>query len=94
MAEKKKKDQYLVGFAAETDYSVEAVKEKLKGRNIDMIVGNDISVEGVGMDSDYNEVDLIRQDGSVKKLARDKKRVIARGIWDEIIKNLNSVKNR
>jgi len=94
LAEKKKKDQYLVGFAAETDYSVEAVKEKLKGRNIDMIVGNDISAEGIGMDSDYNEVDLIRQDGSVKKLARDKKRIIARGIWDEIIKNLNTVKNR
>ena len=94
LAEKKKKGQYLVGFAAETDYSVEAVKEKLKGRNIDMIVGNDISVEGSGMDSDYNEVDLIRQDGYVKKLARDKKRIIARGIWDEIIKNLNTVKNR
>jgi len=94
LAEKKKKDQYLVGFAAETDYSVKTVKEKLKGRNIDMIAGNDISIEGIGMDSDYNEVDLIRQDGSVKKLARDNKRIIARGIWDEIIKNLNSVKNR
>jgi phosphopantothenoylcysteine synthetase/decarboxylase len=59
-----------------------------------MIVGNDISIEGIGMESDYNEVDLIRQDGSVKKLARNKKRIIARGIWDEIIKSLNSVKNQ
>ena len=59
-----------------------------------MIVGNDISAEGIGMGSDYNEVDLIRQDGTVKKLARDKKRIIARGIWDEIIENLNAVKNR
>ncbi len=88
LAEKKKKGQYLVGFAAESDYSVEAVMEKVKGRNIDMIVGNDISREGIGMESDYNEVDIIRQDGSVKKLARDKKRIIARGIWDEIIKSL------
>jgi len=94
LAEKKKEDQYLVGFAAETDYSVEFVKGKLKHRNIDIIVGNDISVEGIGMGSDYNEVDLIRQDGTVKKLARDKKRIIARGIWDEIIENLNVVKNR
>lgn len=94
LAEKKKKDQYLVGFAAETDYSIEAVKDKLKGRNIDMIVGNDISTKSIGMGSDYNEVDLVRQDGSVKKLARDKKRIIARGIWDEIVKNLDAVKNQ
>lgn len=94
LAKKKKKDQYLVGFAAETDYSIRNVNEKLKGKNIDMIVGNDISIEGIGMGSDYNEVDLIRQDGSVKKLSRDKKRIIARGIWDEIIENLSAVKNK
>jgi phosphopantothenoylcysteine decarboxylase/phosphopantothenate--cysteine ligase len=61
--------------------------EKIKDKNIDMIVANDISREGIGMESDYNEVDIIKQDGTVRKLARDKKRIIARGIWDEIIKS-------
>jgi len=53
-----------------------------------MIVANDISREDIGMESDFNEVDIIKQDGSIKKLAKNKKRIIARGIWDEIIKNL------
>ena len=52
-----------------------------------MIVANDISREDIGMESDYNEVDIVRQNGTVKKLARDKKRIIARGIWDEIVKS-------
>lgn len=87
LAEKKKKNQYLVGFAAESGYSGKDVMEKIKDKNIDMIVANDISREGIGMESDYNEVDIIKRDGTVRKLARDKKRIIARGIWDEIIKS-------
>jgi len=87
LAEKKKKNQYLVGFAAESGYSEKDVMEKIKDKNIDMIVANDISGEGIGMESDYNEVYIIKRDGAVKKLARDKKRIIARGIWDEIIKS-------
>jgi phosphopantothenoylcysteine decarboxylase/phosphopantothenate--cysteine ligase len=87
LAEKKKKNQYLVGFAAESGYSDKDVMEKIKDKNIDMIVANDISREGIGMESDYNEVDIIKQDGTVRKLARGKKRIIARGIWDEIIKS-------
>jgi len=54
-----------------------------------MMVANDISKEGIGMESDYNRVEIIRKDGTVKKLARDRKRVIARGIWDEVIKDLD-----
>lgn len=87
LAEKKKKNQYLVGFAAESGYNSRDVLEKIKNKNIDMIVANDISREDIGMESDYNEVDIVRQDGTVKKLARDKKRIIARGIWDEIVKS-------
>jgi len=56
-----------------------------------MIVANDISREDIGIGSDYNEVDIVRQDGAVKKLARDKKRIIARGIWDEIVKSLKEL---
>lgn len=87
LAKKKKKNQYLVGFAAESGHNSRDVLEKIKDKNIDMIVANDISREDIGMESDYNEVDIVRQDGTVKKLARDKKRIIARGIWDEIVKS-------
>ncbi len=85
---KKEKSQYLVGFAAESGYSSRDIMEKFKDKSVDMMVANDISREGIGMESDFNEVDIIKQDGSVRKLARDRKRIIARGIWDEIIKSL------
>ena len=87
LAKEKKKNQYLVGFAAESGHNLRDVLEKIKDKNIDMIVANDISREDIGIESDYNEVDIVRQDGTVKKLARDKKRIIARGIWDEIVKS-------
>jgi phosphopantothenoylcysteine decarboxylase/phosphopantothenate--cysteine ligase len=88
LSENKKAGQYLVGFAAENGINVKKVLEKVKGKSVDMVVANDISREGIGMESDYNQVEIIRRDGTVKKLARDKKRVIARGIWDEVIKDL------
>jgi phosphopantothenoylcysteine decarboxylase/phosphopantothenate--cysteine ligase len=89
LSENKKSGQYLVGFAAENAVDVKNVLEKIKCRDIDMMVANDISQEGIGMGSDYNRVDVIKADGTVRKLARNKKRVIARGIWDEIVKDLN-----
>lgn len=88
LSRRKKKGRYLVGFAAESGYSISDIMEKIKDKNVDMIVANDISREEIGMDSDFNEVDIVKRDGSVKKLAKDRKRIIARGIWDEIIKNL------
>ncbi|MBN1383432.1 MAG: bifunctional 4'-phosphopantothenoylcysteine decarboxylase/phosphopantothenoylcysteine synthetase, partial [Elusimicrobia bacterium] len=88
LAERKKKGQYLIGFAAESGYSTIDIMEKIKDKNVDMIIANDISKEEIGMDSDFNEVDIIKKDGSIKKLARNEKRIIARGIWDEITKIL------
>jgi len=89
LVRERKGKQYIAGFAAESNYKIKDVLEKLKSRNIDMIVANDISREDIGMESDYNQVDIIKKDGSVKKLARSMKRIIARGIWDEIIKDQN-----
>ncbi len=85
---KKKKGQYLVGFAAEESYSIKDILARFGDRNIDMFVANDIAKEGIGMESDFNEVSIMKKDGSVKKLEKDKKRIIARGIYDEILKDL------
>jgi len=89
LSENKKKSQYLVGFSAENGLDIKNVPRKIKGKSIDMMVANDISKEGIGMESDYNQVDIVKADSTVKKLAKDKKRIIARGIWDEIVKDLN-----
>ena len=87
LSEIKKDRQYLAGFAAESGENIDNAREKIIGRNLDMIVLNDISRKDCGFGSDYNEVIIISKDGSIKKIPRSTKRIIARGIWDEIVKN-------
>jgi phosphopantothenoylcysteine decarboxylase/phosphopantothenate--cysteine ligase len=87
LSEIKKDSQYLAGFAAESGENVDNATEKISGRNLDMIVLNDISRKDCGFGSDYNEVIIISKDGDIKKIPKNTKRIIARGIWDEIVKN-------
>jgi phosphopantothenoylcysteine decarboxylase/phosphopantothenate--cysteine ligase len=54
----------LVGFAAESGDPVERGREKLRRKNADLIVANDISTEGLGFDSDLNAATLITRDGA------------------------------
>ncbi len=87
LGQSKKAGQVLVGFAAESIYNTSDILKKMSGRNIDMMVANDISRDDIGMESQYNEVEVVKSDGSAIKLIKNKKRIISRGIWDEIIKN-------
>ena len=77
-----------MGFAAESGYNIEGAAAKRSGRAVDMIVLNDISRKDTGMESDYNEVGIIMEGKESIKLKKAKKRIIAAGIWNEIIKNL------
>ncbi|MGA1875767.1 MAG: bifunctional phosphopantothenoylcysteine decarboxylase/phosphopantothenate--cysteine ligase CoaBC [bacterium] len=54
-----KKDQILIGFAAETEEAVERAKVKLQAKNLDLICVNDISQEGAGFDVDTNIISMI-----------------------------------
>ena len=76
----KKEEQFLLGFAAESGYNIGDVLEKFSGRDTDMIVINDISKKDTAIGSDFNEVEIITRHGKQVKLARDTKRMIARGI--------------
>ena len=58
---KKKGQKILVGFAAETDNVKSNALEKLKKKNLDLMVANDVSKPGIGFGSDTNEVQLILQ---------------------------------
>ena len=58
----KKTSQIIVGFAAETENVLENARQKLLAKNLDAIVVNDVSREGVGFDSDRNAVTIITQD--------------------------------
>lgn len=74
----------LVGFAAETENVVENAFEKLKKKNLDMIVANDVSKEGIGFGSDRNEVTIIDFSGRTKHVPEKSKEEIASIILDSI----------
>ncbi|MBN2073009.1 MAG: bifunctional phosphopantothenoylcysteine decarboxylase/phosphopantothenate--cysteine ligase CoaBC [Actinobacteria bacterium] len=88
LASQKKKNQFLAGFAAEYGGVADDARQKMAFKGIDMIVANDISRKDIGMDSDYNQVDILLSDGSTIGTGRDTKRMIARIIWDNIIKSI------
>ena len=90
LAEKKKKKQYLVGFSAESGENIAGTIEKIENTGIDMIILNDISREDIGFESDFNEVWIITSERQTEKIARNKKRIISRKIWDSIIKKMDS----
>ena len=73
--------QYLVvGFAAETrDLEINAQK-KLRRKNCDMIVANDVSSAHSGMESDKNAVTIFFRNGESKKILRTSKKDIARAL--------------
>ena len=55
----RKKNQIIIGFAAETENVLENARKKLLGKSLDAIVANDVSQPGIGMDSDRNAVTII-----------------------------------
>jgi phosphopantothenoylcysteine decarboxylase/phosphopantothenate--cysteine ligase len=80
----KRKKRLLVGFAAETDNLVKRARAKLNEKNLDLIVANDVSQEGIGPESDLNIVTLVYKNGRTEKLPQDSKRELAREIWKRI----------
>ena len=76
----------MVGFAAETNNLIENAEKKLKGKNLDLIVANDVSDEEIGFNSEENEVALISENETTF-LERKSKKKIARNII-EYISNL------
>jgi phosphopantothenoylcysteine decarboxylase / phosphopantothenate---cysteine ligase len=68
----------LVGFAAETDHVEENAAKKLRAKNCDIMIANDVSAADSGMESDVNEVTILFRDREKKKISRAPKKNIAR----------------
>jgi len=81
----KKEHQVLVGFAAETENLENYAKDKMIRKNLDMVVGNDVSKEGSGFGSDTNEIIMIKKDGTKKVLPILSKENAAREILVEVM---------
>ena len=80
----KKGNRILVGFAAETHNIREHAVEKLRKKNLDLIVANDVTKKDAGFASDMNEVQLISRDGSTETLPPLLKEDIAHILLDRI----------
>ena len=79
---RKRPGQILVGFAAETSHLVENAAEKLRRKNLDLIVANDVSAPGVGFQHDTNAVTFLRPDQALESHPLSDKRDIARALLD------------
>lgn len=83
----KKSKQILVGFAAETDNLIVYASEKLRKKNLDLIIANDLTQQGAGFGSDQNRAKIIDREGRViKDLPLMSKREMADQILDEILR--------
>jgi phosphopantothenoylcysteine decarboxylase/phosphopantothenate--cysteine ligase len=82
---KKKANQVFVGFAAETDHVAAHAQAKLKSKNLDMIVANDVTKPGAGFNTDTNIATLITKDAS-EDLPIMSKRELADVILDRILR--------
>ncbi|MBC8590452.1 bifunctional phosphopantothenoylcysteine decarboxylase/phosphopantothenate--cysteine ligase CoaBC [Wansuia hejianensis] len=86
----KKTNQIVIGFAAETNNIIEHAKRKIKKKNFDFIVANDVTKEGAGFRSDTNIVTIIDNKGKLNSLPLMDKKGVANIILDkisDIIKN-------
>jgi phosphopantothenoylcysteine decarboxylase/phosphopantothenate--cysteine ligase len=80
----RKKNQILVGFAAETEDLKQNAQKKLKEKNCDIIVGNLVGPSHSGFGSDTNQVTLFFKDGSVEALDVMEKEAVARILLDRV----------
>ncbi len=81
---RRKKNCFLVGFAAETQSLRENAQKKLAEKNLDIIAGNLVSVPGSGFGVDTNKVTLFYRDGTREVLGEMKKWEVAHVILDRI----------
>ncbi|WP_339282394.1 bifunctional phosphopantothenoylcysteine decarboxylase/phosphopantothenate--cysteine ligase CoaBC [Oceanobacillus sp. FSL K6-3682] len=84
----RKENQFLVGFAAETDTPIEYGLGKLKKKNLDAIVVNDVSRQGAGFEGDTNIVTYINKKESVTDLQQATKKEIAVQLLDCILQDM------
>ncbi len=81
----KRAGQVLVGFAAETDDLLANATEKLRSKQLDLIVANDVSAPQVGFAHDTNAVTLLRPDAEPVEIDLASKRDVARAVIDTIV---------
>lgn len=75
---------FLVGFSAETGPATDRALDKLKRKAADLMVFNDVTVEGAGFETDTNVVSIIEPSGNITSLPLMRKRKVAESVFDRI----------
>jgi phosphopantothenoylcysteine decarboxylase/phosphopantothenate--cysteine ligase len=88
----RRRSQIIVGFAAETENVLENARQKLAAKHLDGIVVNDVSREGIGFDSDRNEVTIITHD-EVVEVPETTKWEVAQRVLDQVVRLLQRRKS-
>lgn len=86
----KKKNQILIGFAAESNEVLQNAKEKLGKKNLDYIVANDITSKETGFGSDNNKVTIISKTGEAIELESMSKRLVGQELFNIVLKHINN----
>jgi phosphopantothenoylcysteine decarboxylase / phosphopantothenate---cysteine ligase len=81
----------LVGFAAETQDLIKNAKSKLKRKNADYIIANDVTAPGAGFQSETNVVTILGSDGSSISLPQQTKAAVAEAIIQRVAARLQTV---
>ena len=81
----RKQSQIVVGFAAETENVLENARQKLAAKQLHAIVVNDVSREGIGFDSDRNQVTIITHD-QVVEVPETTKWEVAQRVLDQVVR--------
>ncbi len=79
-----KGDRLLVGFAAETENLIEEARRKMNAKKCDMLVANLVNAQGLGFESDNNEVEILSRSGQIVHAGPAGKHEIAERILDQI----------
>lgn len=85
---KDKNNQFVVGFAAETENIIPYAKKKLYSKNVDMILANDVSKANTGFNVDTNQITLIQRDKEPVTWPLMSKNDIAAKFWEYYEKNI------
>jgi phosphopantothenoylcysteine decarboxylase/phosphopantothenate--cysteine ligase len=86
IGKEKESSQILIGFSAETKNTVKNSKKKIKDKNLDLIVANDVSIENTGFGQDNNFTYLVSKSNEVEELGLISKRNLSIKIGDYIKK--------
>ena len=89
-AGEKKTNQFLVGFALETENELENAKEKIRKKNLDLIVLNSLQDKGAGFKSETNKVQLIDKNFEVLEYMLKTKKEVAKDIFVEILNSIDA----